>query len=71
MPTDEGKLYLASVLDMASRRVVGFALGEHHDAQLAYGALANQHGPGAAGSLRGRQPGPGLTADPFQVEVIR
>ena len=40
VPTDEGKLYLASVLDMASRRVVGFAVGEHHDAQLAYGALA-------------------------------
>src|SRR5207248_145729 len=39
-PTDEGKLYLASVLDMGSRRVVGFAVGEHHDAQLAYGALA-------------------------------
>jgi transposase InsO family protein len=37
--TDEGKLYLASVMDMASRRVLGFALGEHHDAQLAYGAL--------------------------------
>ena len=37
--TGEGKLYLASVLDMASRRVLGFALGEHHDAQLAYGAL--------------------------------
>ena len=40
IPTDEGKLYLASVLDMASRRILGFALGEHHDAQLAYGALA-------------------------------
>ena len=39
IPTDEGKLYLDSVLDMASRRVLGFALGEHHDAQLAYGAL--------------------------------
>jgi transposase InsO family protein len=39
IPTGEGKLYLASVLDMASRRVLGFALGEHHDAQLAYGAL--------------------------------
>jgi putative transposase len=39
IPTDEGKLYLASVLDMASRRILGFALGEHHDAQLAYGAL--------------------------------
>ena len=40
VPTGEGKLYLASVLDMASRPILGFALGEHHDAQLAYGALA-------------------------------
>ena len=24
---------------MASRRMIDFALGEHHDAQLAYGAL--------------------------------
>jgi putative transposase len=38
--TGEGKLYLDSVLDMGSRRVVGFCLGEHHDAGLAYGALA-------------------------------
>ena len=38
--TDEGKLYLASVLDMGSRRIVGFALFEHHDAELAYAALA-------------------------------
>jgi transposase InsO family protein len=37
--TDEGKLYLDSVLDMGSRRIVGFALGEHHDAELAYAAL--------------------------------
>jgi putative transposase len=40
IPTGEGKLYLASVMDMASRRVLGHALGEHHDAALAYGALA-------------------------------
>lgn len=39
IPTGEGKLYLASVMDMASRRVLGFALGEHHDAALAYSAL--------------------------------
>ena len=39
IPTGQGKLHLASVLDMASRRVLGFALGEHHDAQLACGAL--------------------------------
>jgi putative transposase len=38
--TGEGKLQLDSVLDMGSRRIVGFALGEHHDAELAYGALA-------------------------------
>ena len=38
--TDEGRLYLVSVLDVASRRVLGFALGERHDAALAYGALA-------------------------------
>jgi putative transposase len=40
IPTGEGTLYLASVLDVGSRRVVGFALSEHHDAALAYGALA-------------------------------
>jgi transposase InsO family protein len=40
IPTGEGKLHLASVLDMGSRRVLGFTLSEHHDAQLAYGALA-------------------------------
>jgi putative transposase len=38
--SDKGKLYLDSVLDMGSRRVVGFALGEHHDAELAHAALA-------------------------------
>jgi putative transposase len=37
--TDEGKLYLDSVLDIASRRIVGYALGEHHDADLSVAAL--------------------------------
>jgi hypothetical protein len=27
-------------MDMGSRRVLGFALGGHHKADLAYGALA-------------------------------
>lgn len=39
IPTDEGKLYLATVEDLASRRLPGFALGEHHDAELAAGAI--------------------------------
>jgi len=39
IPTDEGKLFLATVEDLASRRLPGFAIGEHHDAELATGAL--------------------------------
>ena len=39
IPTDQGKLYLDSVLDMGSRRIVGFAIGEHHDADLSQAAL--------------------------------
>jgi putative transposase len=38
--TDEGKLYLDSVLDVGSRRIVGFAMDEHHDAELSHAALA-------------------------------
>jgi putative transposase len=37
--TDEGKLQMASVLDICSRRVLGFAMSDHHDAALAYAAL--------------------------------
>lgn len=37
--TDEGVLYLASILDLHSRRAVGYALGEHHDADLAAAAV--------------------------------
>jgi transposase InsO family protein len=38
--TGEGKLHLASVLDMGSRRILGFGLSEHPGGELAYGALA-------------------------------
>lgn len=37
--TGEGKLFLDSVLDMASRRIIGHALGGHHDAVLSVAAL--------------------------------
>ena len=60
--TDEGKLYLDSVLDGCSRRVLGFALGEHHDADLAYGALA------MAVAVRGGQ-GPGVIFHTDYAEV--
>lgn len=39
IPTDEAKLYLATVLDLGSRRLPGFALSEHHDSAVAKAAL--------------------------------
>jgi transposase InsO family protein len=39
IPTDEGKLYLATVEDLASRRLPGFAVSEHHDSAVAKAAL--------------------------------
>jgi putative transposase len=37
--TDEGKLYLATVLDLFSRRLLGYAMSEHHDAEVAVASL--------------------------------
>jgi putative transposase len=37
--TAEGRLWCASVIDLFSRRLLGYALGEHHDAQLVAAAL--------------------------------
>ena len=39
IPTDEGPLYLASVEDLFSRRLLGFAMSEHPDARLARASL--------------------------------
>ena len=74
IPTDEGKLYLDSVLDMASRRVLGFALGEHHDAGLAYGALAMAiavRGGQAPGVIFHTDQGSEYTANAFRAACER
>jgi putative transposase len=52
VPTRDGWLYLAIVLDLASRRVVGWAMRETLEADLARSALQM--------ALAARQPGPGL-----------
>jgi putative transposase len=39
IPTGEGKFYLATILDLHSRRCVGFAMDAHHDTALARAAL--------------------------------
>lgn len=52
IPTDEGWLYLAAVLDLFSRRVVGWSMGERLDKGLAIRALTM--------ALAQRRPEPGL-----------
>jgi transposase InsO family protein len=52
LPTWEGWLYLATVIDIASRRVVGFALAEHLRTELVADALAN--------AVAARDPEPGV-----------
>ena len=37
--TGQGPLYLASVLDLFSRRLLGYAMSGHHDAELTVGSL--------------------------------
>ena len=39
IPTGEGRLYLAIVLDLGSRRLPGFAMSDHHDSADAKAAL--------------------------------
>ncbi len=68
IPTDEGKLYLATVEDLASRRLAGFALGEHHDASLAKAALcmaAAVRGGDVAGVIFHSDKGGEYTGDVF------
>ena len=50
--TWEGWLYLATVIDIASRRVVGYALADHLRTELVADALAN--------AVAARCPGPGV-----------
>lgn len=72
--TGEGKLYLDSVLDMASRRVLGHALGEHHDAALAVAALlmaAAVRGGNVAGVVFHSDRGSEYTADEFRAACGR
>ena len=51
--TREGWLYLVSVMDLFSRQVVGWAMGEHHDADLATSALDMAISPSAARPAEG------------------
>jgi transposase InsO family protein len=69
IPTDDGKLYLAHVEDLASRRIPGFALSEHHDAAVAVAALqmaAAVRGGEVTGVIFHSDHGSEYTADLFE-----
>ena len=46
LPTIEGWWYLATVLDLATREVIGYALADHHRAELVADALCMAAGRG-------------------------
>jgi putative transposase len=53
IPTGEGWLYLAVILDLFTRKVVGWAMRDHMRAELTIAALTM--------AIQRRRPGPGLT----------
>jgi putative transposase len=74
IPTDEGKLHLVSVMEAASRRILGFTLAEHHDAAAAYGALAmaiTVRGGQVPGVIMHTDQGSEYTARAFQAACQR
>ncbi|QNP69610.1 DDE-type integrase/transposase/recombinase [Streptomyces roseirectus] len=50
--TGEGKLYLATVIDLFSRRLLGYAMGRHHDAELVAASL-NMAAAARSGDVKG------------------
>ncbi|MEW2708291.1 IS3 family transposase [Streptomyces koyangensis] len=73
IPTDEGWLYLATWLDLATREVVGYSMADHHRASLVVDALTMAAGrsdlqPGCVvHSDRGAE----YTADELRREIRR
>ena len=48
-PTREGWLYLATVLDLCSKELIGYAIAPHMRAQLAIDAITTAHASGLGG----------------------
>jgi putative transposase len=72
--TDEGKLYQASVLDLFSRKCLGYAFSAHHDADVAEAALAMaiaDRGGRVEGVIFHSDRGGEYTADAFAAACTR
>ncbi|MEU4229124.1 IS3 family transposase [Nonomuraea sp. NPDC026600] len=72
--TDEGPLYLATVEDLFSRRLLGFAMSEHHDAALTVASLqmaVTTRGGDVDGVIFHSDRGSEYTAARYQAECRR
>lgn len=73
VPTDEGLLYLAGVMDAFSRRIVGYAMEEHMKTELVVRALAGaaQRRKPAAGLIHHCDRGSQYTAYAYQQQLAQ
>ncbi|MGN9913929.1 IS3 family transposase [Phytohabitans sp. LJ34] len=72
--TDEGKLYLATVIDLFSRRLLGYAMGAHHDADLVVASLnmaAATRGGGVEGVIFHSDRGSEYTSEAYETACGR
>jgi Transposase and inactivated derivatives len=71
--TLEGKLYLATCIDLATREVTGWAMADHHRAELPVAALRMAAGRGGLedGCIMHTDRGSEYTSDEFRTEICK
>ncbi|GAA1156973.1 MULTISPECIES: IS3 family transposase [Streptomyces violaceusniger group] len=71
LATEQGWLYLACWLDLATREVVGYAMADHHRAELVVDALRMAHGRGGLepGCITHSDRGSEYTSSEFRAEI--
>ncbi|MFI6063536.1 IS3 family transposase [Streptomyces sp. NPDC051286] len=71
LPTIEGWWYLATVIDLATREVIGYAMAEHHRAELVTDALRMAAGRGGlqGGCIMHTDRGSEYTSGEFRREI--
>uniref|UniRef100_A0AAU1IBS3 DDE-type integrase/transposase/recombinase n=1 Tax=Streptomyces sp. NBC_00180 TaxID=2903632 RepID=A0AAU1IBS3_9ACTN len=69
--TLEGKVYLATCIDLATREVIGWAMADHHRAELPVVALRMAAGRGGLedGCIMHTDRGSEYTSDEFRTEI--
>ncbi|WP_329587286.1 DDE-type integrase/transposase/recombinase [Kitasatospora sp. NBC_01250] len=73
LPTEEGWLYRATTIDLAAREVVGYAMADHHRAELPVAALRMAAGRGALerGCIFQSDHGSEYTSSEFRSEISK